>query len=179
MRKQSDSETLEQLYDLYEQKMYAVAFSILHNKWQAEDAVQDAFVRLFKNIKRLKNLEAEKTRAYVLRTIQNTAIDLYRKNHISLQRTVSIEEREIADECDDMMNLVSRLAGENILEEMLSRLPDSYREVLMLRCVHQLSSKETAAVLEISEALVRKRQQRAINKLRMMMGDDIYVRQRI
>ena len=78
-----------------------------------------------------------------------------------------------------MMNLVSRLAGENILEEMLSRLPDSYREVLMLRCVHQLSSKETAAVLEISEALVRKRQQRAINKLRMMMGDDIYVRQRI
>ena len=137
------------------------------------------FVRLFKNIRRLKNLEAEKTRAYVLRTIQNTAIDLYRKNHISLQRTVSIEEREIADECDDMMNLVSRLAGENILEEMLSRLPDSYREVLMLRCVHQLSSKETAAVLEISEALVRKRQQRAINKLRMMMGDDIYVRQRI
>ena len=101
------------------------------------------------------------------------------QNHISLQRTVSIEEREIADECDDMMNLVSRLAGENILEEMLSRLPDSYREVLMLRCVHQLSSKETAAVLEISEALVRKRQQRAINKLRMMMGDDIYVRQRI
>lgn len=179
MRKQSDSEALEQLYDLYEQKMYAVAFSILHNEWQAEDAVQDAFVRLFKNIKRLKNLEAEKTRAYVLRTIQNTAIDLYRKNHISLQRTVSIEEREIADECDDMMNLVSRFAGENILEEMLSRLPDSYREVLMLRCVHQLSSKETAAVLEISEALVRKRQQRAINKLRMMMGDDIYVRQRI
>ena len=54
MRKQSDSETLEQLYDLYEQKMYAVAFSILHNEWQAEDAVQDAFVRLFKNIRRLK-----------------------------------------------------------------------------------------------------------------------------
>lgn len=126
-----------------------------------------------------KNLEAEKTRAYVLRTIQNTAIDLYRKNHISSQRTVSIEEREIADERDDMMNLISRLAGENILEEMLSRLPDSYREVIMLRCVHQLSSKETAAVLEISEALVRKRQQRAINKLRTMMGDDIYVRQRI
>lgn len=77
MRKQSDSETLEQLYDLYEQKMYAVAFSILHNEWQAEDAVQDAFVRLFKNIRKVKNLE-----------------------------------------------------------EMLSRLPDSYREVLMLRCVH-------------------------------------------
>lgn len=179
MRRQKDSEKLEQLYGLYEKKMYAVAYSILHNEWQAEDAVQDAFVRLFKNIRKIKNLEEEKTRAYVLRTIQNVAIDLYRKNHISLQRTVSMEEKEIADERDDMMSLISRIAGESILEEMLSRLPESYKEVIMLRCVHQLSSKETAAVLEISEALVRKRQQRAINKLRMMMGDDIYVRQRI
>ena len=120
MRRQKDSEKLEQLYGLYEKKMYAVAYSILHNEWQAEDAVQDAFVRLFKNIRKIKNLE-----------------------------------------------------------EMLSRLPESYKEVIMLRCVHQLSTKETAAVLEISEALVRKRQQRAIKKLRTMMGDDVYVRQRI
>lgn len=179
MRRQKDSEKLEQLYGLYEKKMYAVAYSILHNEWQAEDAVQDAFVRLFKNIRKIKNLEEEKTRAYVLRTIQSVAIDLYRKNHISLQRTVSMEEKEIADERDDMMSLISRIAGESILEEMLSRLPESYKEVIMLRCVHQLSTKETAAVLEISEALVRKRQQRAIKKLRTMMGEDVYVRQRI
>ena len=179
MRRQKDSEKLEQLYGLYEKKMYAVAYSILHNEWQAEDAVQDAFVRLFKNIRKIKNLEEEKTRAYVLRTIQNVAIDLYRKNHISLQRTVSMEEKEIADERDDMMSLISRIAGESILEEMLNRLPESYKEVIMLRCVHQLSTKETAAVLEISEALVRKRQQRAIKKLRTMMGEDVYVRQRI
>lgn len=179
MRRQKDSEKLEQLYGLYEKKMYAVAYSILHNEWQAEDAVQDAFVRLFKNIRKTKNLEEEKTRAYVLRTIQNVAIDLYRKNHISLQRTVSMEEKEIADERDDRMSLISRIAGESILEEMLSRLPESYKEVIMLRCVHQLSTKETAAVLEISEALVRKRQQRAIKKLRTMMGEDVYVRQRI
>ena len=42
MREYSDSEKLERLYELYEQKMYAVAFSILRNEWQAEDAVQDA-----------------------------------------------------------------------------------------------------------------------------------------
>ena len=40
MREYSDSEKLERLYELYEQKMYAVAFSILRNEWQAEDAVQ-------------------------------------------------------------------------------------------------------------------------------------------
>ena len=61
MREYSDSEKLERLYELYEQKMYAVAFSILRNEWQAEDAVQDAFVRLLKNIRKLRDLEDEKT----------------------------------------------------------------------------------------------------------------------
>ena len=60
MREYSDSEKLERLYELYEQKMYAVAFSILRNEWQAEDAVQDAFVRLLKNIRKLRDLEDEK-----------------------------------------------------------------------------------------------------------------------
>ncbi|MGF0034115.1 RNA polymerase sigma factor [Bariatricus sp. SGI.154] len=41
MQNASDSQKLEKLYERYEQKMYAVAFSILHNEWQAEDAVQD------------------------------------------------------------------------------------------------------------------------------------------
>ena len=46
MREYSDSEKLERLYELYEQKMYAVAFSILRNEWQAEDAVDRKSTRL-------------------------------------------------------------------------------------------------------------------------------------
>ena len=79
MREFSDSEKLERLYELYEQKMYAVAFSILRNEWQAEDAVQDAFVRLLKNIRKLRDLEDAKTRSYVLQTIQSASLDQYRK----------------------------------------------------------------------------------------------------
>ena len=81
MREFSDSEKLERLYELYEQKMYAVAFSILRNEWQAEDAVQDAFVRLLKNIRKLRDLEDEKTRSYVLQTIQSASLDQYRKSN--------------------------------------------------------------------------------------------------
>ena len=173
MREFSDSEKLERLYELYEQKMYAVAFSILRNEWQAEDAVQDAFVRLLKNIRKLRDLED------VLQTIQSASLDQYRKNQITSNATVPIKDMDFADERDDIMKLVSRLAGDSVLEQILGKLPDSYRDVILFRCVHQLSVKETASVLEIGESLVRKRQQRALKKLRLIIGDDMYAKQKI
>lgn len=179
MREFSDSEKLERLYELYEQKMYAVAFSILRNEWQAEDAVQDAFVRLLKNIRKLRDLEDEKTRSYVLQTIQSASLDQYRKNQITSNATVPIKDMDFADERDDIMKLVSRLAGDSVFEQILGKLPDSYRDVILFRCVHQLSVKETASVLEIGESLVRKRQQRALKKLRLIIGDDMYAKQKI
>ncbi len=179
MRGFSDSEKLERLYELYEKKMYAVAFSILRNEWQAEDAVQDAFVRLLKNLRKIPDLESVKTRSYILQTIQSAAIDQYRKNQTVTNATVPIKDMDFADERDDIMKLVSRLAGDSVLEQILGKLPDSYRDVILFRCVHQLSVKETASVLEISESLVRKRQQRALKKLRLIIGDDIYAKQNI
>lgn len=171
MHKQSDSEKLEQLYTRYEQKMYVVAFSVLHNEWQAEDAVQEAFVRLLRNIRKLKDVESVKTRTYVLNTIKSTAIDQYRRNQAQNKQCVPLGEMEIADKRDDTMEIIGRLAGKMVLDEILGELPETYRDVIMYRCVHQLSVKETAAVLEITEEAVRKRQQRAMQKIRKTIGD--------
>ena len=76
---------------------------------------------------------------------------------------------DFADERDDIMKLVSRLAGDSVLEQILGKLPDSYRDVILFRCVH----------LEIGESLVLKRQQRALKKLRLIIGDDMYAKQKI
>lgn len=176
---QRDSEKLERLYTLYEQKMYAAAFSILNNEWQAEDAVQEAFVRLLKHIRKLKDVESVKTRAYVLNTIKTTAIDQYRRNQVQNKQCVPLGEMEIADDRDDAMEVIGRLAGEMVLDEMLGKLPETYRDVIMYRCVHQLSVRETAAVLEITEEAVRKRQQRAMQKIRIMIGDGEYAYSKI
>ena len=71
---------IEQLYTLYEQKMYVIAYSILNNSWQAEDAVSDAFVKIIKNLHKIKDIKSDQTKKFIIRIIQNTAIDLYRKN---------------------------------------------------------------------------------------------------
>jgi len=174
MQNASDSQKLEKLYERYEQKMYAVAFSILHNEWQAEDAVQDAFVRLLKNIRKLKDIDSPKSRAYVLHTIKTAAIDQYRRNQADSKNCTPIRDIEIEDKQDEMMRIVVRIANQTALGQLLDSIPREYREVVIYRCLHRLSVKETAAVLEISEAAVRKRQQRALQKIKSMIGDEKY-----
>ena len=55
----NDYEKMEELYELYEQKIYYVAYSILNNIQQAEDAVQETFITLYKNLEKLHSLSTE------------------------------------------------------------------------------------------------------------------------
>ena len=60
--KMSNYDKIVKLYELYEQKMYGVAFSVLHDSWQAEDAVSEAFVKLIKNIRKIKDVMWNRSR---------------------------------------------------------------------------------------------------------------------
>ena len=82
----SNREIIEEIYSLYEQKMYYIAFSVLKDELAAEDAVQDAFEKMIKNISRLKNVDNDKTKAYIFKTIKNTSIDIYRKRKREYER---------------------------------------------------------------------------------------------
>ena len=63
----NDYEKMEELYELYEQKIYYVAYSILNNIQQAEDAVQETFITLYKNLAKLYSLSTEELKRYILR----------------------------------------------------------------------------------------------------------------
>ena len=79
-------ELMEQIYTLYEQKLYAAAFGILGQVQQAEDAVQDTFVKLVKYLPQITAADDEKTKRLVMRILRSTAIDQYRKNHRESER---------------------------------------------------------------------------------------------
>ena len=75
-----DYEKMEELYELYEQKVYYVTYSILNNIQQAEDAVQETFITLYQHLEKIGNLNTEEIKRYILRIAKNKAIDSYRKN---------------------------------------------------------------------------------------------------
>lgn len=84
----SDSEKLECLFDLYERKMYGTAFQILRDEGQAEDAVQDAFIRVMAHIHQIRLPESVETQHFMVKVIRSAAIDIYRKNQRDRENTV-------------------------------------------------------------------------------------------
>ena len=70
---------MEALYLQYRTPMYRVALSVLRDSGLAEDAVQQAFLKIFQNFEKLDLSDCNKTRSFIVILVRNTAIDLYRR----------------------------------------------------------------------------------------------------
>ncbi len=154
---------IETCYRLYEQKMYYVAYRILNDEMQAEDAVQEAFIRLMKAKTDFDDAESTECKKYIITVIKNAAIDAYKRNQRSneiLYFTDSNEEMENSDTCDPYVS--------SEVEEMMEELPEKYYEVFKSIAVEGYSVKETGLRLRITEDNVRKRYSRARKMLREM-----------
>lgn len=80
-----DYKKMEELYELYEQKIYSAAYFILKNIQQAEDVVQETFIMLYNNLEKLDSLNTYELKVYILKIAKNKAIDCYRKNKRHIQ----------------------------------------------------------------------------------------------
>jgi len=165
---------LEQLYDAYEYKMYGIAYSILNNEGQAEDAVQDAFLKLIPHLGDINSVASVETKRLITYTIKNISIDIYRRNmKESKLFTKGVDEPVISE------NHVKTIEDREIIVQLLSSLPSKYREIIRYRCYYELSYKEISLLLDISEKAAAKRYERGRKLLKElmekeMMGDELY-----
>ena len=161
-RTQAEEETLAALVSQYSGTLYRVAFSVLRNAADAEDAVQEAFLRVLRHRQTLD--EVRDRRVWLIRIVWNIVLD--RKRRLKTR-----------PETDDVAELARVLPSDGLSAEQIAsaaqhhahvlacveRLPVKEREVLMLSAFEELNSVEIASVLEISESSVRSRLFRARN----------------
>lgn len=143
----------------YNQRLYRVARAIVRDDAEAEDVMQDAYVRAYQHLSQFARRAPFS--AWLTRIAVNEALARLRLR----QRSEQIEE--IGDEGDRFMNVAatspdpeqnaSRAELGHLLEEALLDLPEHYRTVVMLRDIEELSTTETAAALDISEENVKVR----------------------
>ena len=163
MPKTDDASKIAELYSMYEQKMFYEARGILNDDQLAEDAVQEAFLKLIRHRDRLSTLRPQQISSYVWQTLRSTAIDIYRKNKRERERICDIEEAEkIIGESDSLNDGVISLIDD---------LPPKYKAIAVCRLKHGLSVKETASVLKLTESCVRKRYERARKLLAEILED--------
>ena len=152
----------EKIYITYKGLMYYIAYKILNNEHDAEDAVHSAFVKIAENIQKIDTPVCPKTQNYVVTIAENKAIDLYRanrrkSNQLYLDEISGIEVEE------------SQIHG---LAASMAKLPPRYREIILLKYYHGFSCKEIAKHLEITESNAIKLDQRAKNKLFQICKED-------
>jgi len=172
MNKFSQHNLMEKLFTVYEQKIYRIAYSILHNTQQAEDVTQEVFLTIFAEIDKFKQPTSEQAAKRIYYIAKNKAIDVYRRNKRELEmiEKVRIEHPKDKNNVEDnLLQIVSREA----FRELLDTLPDKYKDVLMYRAFYELSSIETAAILNITEPTVRKRYERAKAMAVKYLGGEI------
>lgn len=167
--------SLEQLFSAYEQKMYVVAFAILHDEGQAEDAVMAAFERIVRSGNVPVDASSLQAKRLMLRVVKQTSIDQYRKNMREQAFSTEMNPDALEGLAAPTTNQTEGASEEPTdaqetahegFEALIASLTAPYQAVLRERFGADKTVRETAQCLNISEANVRKRQSRAIGKLR-------------
>ena len=163
----AETEKLNKLYEIYEQPMYRIAFSVLKNSSDAEDAVSDAFMNIIRKIGKIGDVNSPKTKSYIVKTIKNSAIDIYRKNKRNYDRLQPMDDS--INSIPDTASEFEKNMGEN--DGLLDILNETDRKIILLRCRDELQWREIAQQMNMTESNVRKRFERARKKLISQRGD--------
>jgi RNA polymerase sigma-70 factor, ECF subfamily len=164
-----EPEMLSALMRQHNRRMFRIARAILRNDAEAEDIVQDAFVKAFTELDTLR--DPGSVAAWLARITVNLAISRIRL--LKRRGRIVLAEGELKDRPDYIesdQRTPERLTAisdvRRLLESAIDRLPDGFREVFMLRVVEQMSVEETASTLGVLAQTVKSRLHRAKAMLR-------------
>jgi RNA polymerase sigma factor (sigma-70 family) len=158
----STDDALEDLVGQHSRLVYRIAYAALRSHHDAEDATQETFLRALRYSHKLATVEDPKT--WLARIAWRVAVDRSKKRGRKREIPLDDPERPVteapsanapADEAMQGSQLVARL------ERLITALPEKLREPLILSTVDEMSPREVAATLVISEAAVRSRMFRA------------------
>ncbi len=170
--KRGDVAAFEQLVKRYDRNIFRIAQHITQNREDAEDVVQDAFLKAYENLEQFQG--NSKFYTWLVRIAVNESLMKLRRRRsdrtVSLDEDIKTEEdtmpREVADWAPNPEQLYKQGELKDILRKTIQGLPASFRTVFVLRDVEGLSTEETAEALDLSIPAVKSRLLRARLQLR-------------
>jgi RNA polymerase sigma-70 factor, ECF subfamily len=168
----SDS-AYEQLYNLYAKSIYRIAYSVTKNREDAEDALQDAFLRAYVGLAEFRR--ESKFYSWIVRIAINSSLMLLRKRRTRRELPMgsdSTEDTFIPADFKDPRPNPEQFYGshqaQTFLTRSIERLPRQLRTVAELRLLRDNSTGETGRILGVSDAAIKSRLFRARNRLATM-----------
>lgn len=162
-----DPDALSQLYDRYQAQMYGLAMRITNDAGMAQDAVQEAFVGIWRNAKRYSDSRAS-VRTWILAITHHRAIDLVRRR----RATSSLTDADPASEAlalPDVWPEIARATDAAAVRSALERLPREQREAIELAYFGGLTQAEIAERVSAPLGTIKSRVRLGLRQLRRQL----------
>jgi len=160
--KAGDAAAFTELVNHYERKIYRLAKHITQNDEDAEDVLQETFLKAWKALESFSLEKGGSFQAFLFRIARNLIIDLSRKH-----KEIPIEIFEETLEIDqDVEGQVDRKDNQKMVRKALEKLNDLDKQIVMLFYFEEMSGSEIAKVLNMKEGAMRVRLHRSLKKLK-------------
>lgn len=171
LARKGDTRAFAEIVDLYKDKIFHLAYRMLSNRHEAEDVVQDTFLRVYRNLDRYD--ENQKFSTWIYRIGTNLCIDRLRKRKPNYSLDAEMNDQEGIDgyamiPSDDRTPETYLLVSETqqMVHEAIESLPAKYKTVMVLRYLKDMSLQEISDVLDMPVTTIKTRVHRGREFLR-------------
>ena len=159
--KTGNADSFALLYEKYANQLYLYAYKYLENREDAEDAVSQASINVYKNIKNIK--KGSSFKAYYFKALSNSCRDILKKRKFTV---LTADEAEGSTDSDITETSVIE---KSMLDSALASLSDSEREIVLLSAVSGFTSAEISKITGLTGGSVRSKLSRSLAKLRTLL----------
>lgn len=163
-------EKFEALYLEYKNLLFYLAHEYLKDPMLAEDAVQEAFIRILQNMECIKDVDSPETRRYLITLIRWMSLNMLKQKR--RRKEEFPEETFMWDEIAGEEDRLS-IEEERMVIEAIKNLPELDRDIFLMKFSSGYSEKEIAKMLDMSYSSVRMRIVRARKKLQKELGEEM------
>jgi RNA polymerase sigma-70 factor (ECF subfamily) len=171
--KNGDMLAFDRVYELYSHKLFSFVFKILKNEAEADDIVQEVFVKIWESRHKLEDNKL--LNSYIFTIAYNNSIDLIRKR---INSTKYLEHLKNSASINVSPNIVSQIEFNelnNQAENLISNLPERQKQVYLLHREEGLTYPEIAKKLGISKNTVENHMAKALKYLRQNMDNSVLI----
>lgn len=163
----NDPKAQGELYQRLAPKMFGICLRYTRNRMEAEDILQEGFIKVFRHLKDYRNDGS--LEGWIRRTMVNTAINFYKKR-AKYQNDVSLDQSEPINQEEE--SAIDKLSAMELLDH-IRELPDGYRMVFNLNVIEGYTHKEIGEMLNISENTSKSQLSRARNVLQGKLKNNV------
>ena len=168
-----NADAFEQFVDLFRSRIFQYSYLMCGHREDAEEVAQDTLLKVFENLAQLR--EPQHVKAWVFRIARNACLMKRRKSIFAPSEELSLDdlstgsaEPPSAGQAPDEQAIQGQVR--EALLAAVRQLPPLYRAVVLLRDVEELTTEETAEILDVSTDVVKTRLHRARAKLRQWLA---------